>query len=115
MATHEPQPARVNRKLKTKQKIKEAALPLDDYLHAATAVLPGGILREIRMPSRGSSTVAVCLWAPGGIRPKGGNIVLLNRATAGVLSIDRASDAPLSRKLVELANVIHKTELGDWR
>jgi uncharacterized iron-regulated membrane protein len=85
---------------------------LDDYVRAAVAVVPGGIVRELRMPGRGSSTVSVYLWAPGDIRPKGGNVVLLNRASAGVLSVNRSAEAPFSQKLIELANAIHKTELG---
>jgi uncharacterized iron-regulated membrane protein len=38
--------------------------------------------------------------------------LLLNPASAGVLSVTRSAEAPFSEKLVELANAIHKTELG---
>jgi uncharacterized iron-regulated membrane protein len=87
-------------------------LPLDDYVRAAVAAVPGGVVRELRMPSRGLRAVSVSLWTPGDIRPKGGNVVLLSRAPVHVLAVERSSDAPLSRKLVEFANALHKTELG---
>jgi uncharacterized iron-regulated membrane protein len=110
MVTRERQPTPRNRKMK--REAPERVLLLDNYVRAAVGAVPGGIVRELRMPSRGSSTVSVYLWAPGDIRPKGGNVVLLSRASAGVLSVNRSTEAPLSQKLVELANAIHKTEVG---
>jgi uncharacterized iron-regulated membrane protein len=110
--TRERQPPRRDRKVKSDRKASEGALPLDNYVRAAVAAVPGGTVREMRMNGRGNSTVSVSLYAPGDIRPKGGNVVVLSRASAGVVSVNRSPEAPLSQKLVELANAIHKTELG---
>jgi uncharacterized iron-regulated membrane protein len=81
-------------------------LPLDEYVRVAAASVPGGIVRELRPPSRGRSVVSVAMWAPGDIRPKGGTVVLLYPSSAKVLSVERSAG------FVELANAIHKTELG---
>jgi uncharacterized iron-regulated membrane protein len=87
-------------------------LPLDDYVHAAAATLPGGVVKELRLPGRGSNAVSLTVRASGDLRRKGSNIVLLDPVSAKVISVERASAAPLSVKFVELANAIHKTELG---
>ena len=110
--TREPRLTQGSRTIRTAGKASEHTAPLDDYVRAAVTAVPGGIVRELRMPSRGSSTVSAYLWAPGDIRPKGGNVVLLNRASANVLSMNRSAEAPISQKLVELANAIHKSEVG---
>jgi uncharacterized iron-regulated membrane protein len=85
---------------------------LDGYLAAAESAIPGGIVRELRLPGRGGPAVVVTLWTSSDIRPKGGNTVTLDAATNQVVSVSRSADAPFSRKFVELANAIHKTELG---
>jgi uncharacterized iron-regulated membrane protein len=90
----------------------QRSLPLDAYMHAALAAVPGGAVRELRMPARGIRVVSVVVAAPGDIRPKGESIVRLSRSSAAVVSVERSSQAPLSRRLVSLANAIHKTELG---
>jgi uncharacterized iron-regulated membrane protein len=112
LATGKPQAPREARKPDAERKSTKQALPLDDYVRAATAAIPGGIVREVRMPKKGRAEVSVTLWAPGDIRPKGESVVLLSRTSGRVLSVDRTSEAPLSKKLVALANAIHKTELG---
>jgi uncharacterized iron-regulated membrane protein len=91
---------------------QKSLLPLDEYVHAATDALPGGIVREIHLSGGQISAVSLTLWKSGDIRPKGGNTVLLDPASAKVISVERASAAPPSVKLVDLANAIHKTELG---
>jgi uncharacterized iron-regulated membrane protein len=105
-----PPPAKKKDVLKSKA-IKEY-LPLQEYVGAAATAIPNGVARELRMPSRGRRTVSISMWAPGDIRPKGGNTVYLDPAGATVVSIELAAASPLSRKLVDLANAIHKTELG---
>jgi uncharacterized iron-regulated membrane protein len=90
----------------------KSLLPLDEYLRAATTALPGGVVREMRLASRGSNAVSLTVWTSSDIRRKGGNIVLLDPVSARVISVERVSAAPLSAKFVELANAIHKTELG---
>ena len=87
-------------------------LSLDEYIRAATAAIPHGVVREMRLASRGANSVSIAIWTQGDIRPKGGNTVLLDPASARVISVERASAASLSVKFVELANAIHKTELG---
>jgi uncharacterized iron-regulated membrane protein len=87
-------------------------LPLDEYIRVAASAIPGGMVRELKMPKNGREAVSVTLWTPSDIRPKGESVVLLNEDSARVLSVDRSADAPLSKRLVALANAIHKTELG---
>jgi uncharacterized iron-regulated membrane protein len=91
---------------------RKSLLPLDEYVRAAAAALPGGVVKELRLPSRGSNAVSLTVRLSGDLRRKGANIVLLDPASAKVISVERASAAPLSVKFVELANSIHKTELG---
>jgi uncharacterized iron-regulated membrane protein len=87
-------------------------LPLDQYFRVAAAAIPNGVIRELRLPSRGQSAVSVTIWTPGDIRPKGGNLVLLDPSYATILSIEPSSEWPPSKKLLEFANAIHKTEWG---
>jgi uncharacterized iron-regulated membrane protein len=108
----ERQPPPEQRRLGADRKSAKRALPLDDYVQAAAAAIPGGVVRELKMPKPDRGEVSIQLWTPGDIRPNGDSVVLLTSATARVLSVDRSSDAPLSRKLAALANAIHKTELG---
>ena len=103
---------REDRKRDSDRKSARGTLPLDEYIRAAASAIPGGIVRELKMPKNGREAVSVTLWTPSDIRPKGESVVLLNEASAGVLSVDRSADAPLSKRLVALANAIHKTELG---
>ena len=91
---------------------RKSLLPLDEYVRAATAALPGGVVKELRLPARGSNPVSLTIRLSTDLRRKGSNIVLLDPASAKVISVERASAAPLSVKFVELANAIHKTELG---
>jgi uncharacterized iron-regulated membrane protein len=90
----------------------KSLLPLDEYVRAAAGALPGGVVKELRLPGRGSNAVSLTLRTSSDLRRKGSNIVLLDPVSAKVISVERASAAPLSVKFVELANAIHKTELG---
>jgi uncharacterized iron-regulated membrane protein len=81
-------------------------LALDKYVQVAGAVVPDGIVRELRLPTRGRPVVSVAMWAPSDIRPKGGTVILLDPSSGRVLSVERSSG------FVDLANAIHKTELG---
>lgn len=110
LITGAPQPAR--QEAAAGPRSPKRTRPLDDYIRTAVAVIPGGVVRELRMPSRRRPAVAVYLWAPGDIRPKGENTVFLDPASGSVLSVDRSGDAPLSGRLLELANAVHKAELG---
>lgn len=112
LAAGEPQRSREERIRAADRKSGKRTLLLDDYVRAAAAAIPGGIVRELKIPKSGREEVSVQLWTPGDIRPKGDSVVLLSRASAAVLSVDRWSHAPLSKRLVALANAIHKTELG---
>ena len=81
-------------------------------MRTATIALPGGVVKELRLPGHGSNTVSLTVRLSTDLRRKGSNIVLLDPASAKVVAVERASAAPLSAKFVELANAIHKTELG---
>ena len=106
-ATGEPQPSPPLVPAGTSQDLR----PLDEYLRAAAASIPGGVVRELRLPSSGRPIVSITIWAPGDARPRGGNVVYLDPSSANVLSVERS--APWSsKKLVDFANAIHKTEVG---
>jgi uncharacterized iron-regulated membrane protein len=94
------------------RKSKKPLLPLEEYVRTATAALPDGVVRELRLPSKGGNPVSLTVWEFGDLRGKGLNVVTLDPASANVISVERASAAPHSVRLVELANGIHKTELG---
>jgi uncharacterized iron-regulated membrane protein len=81
-------------------------LAWDEYVRAASTSVPGGMVREVRLPTRGRSVVSVAMSWPGDIRPKGGTVVILDPSSARVLSVGHSSG------FVDLANAIHKTELG---
>jgi uncharacterized iron-regulated membrane protein len=87
-------------------------LPIDAYLKTAMVSVPDGVVRELRMPKEGRSTVTITLSATGDIRPKGGNTVVLDAASGEVVSVERSATWPASKKLEEYANAIHKVEYG---
>jgi uncharacterized iron-regulated membrane protein len=91
----------------TTGRAKDKLLAPDEYIRAAAASVQGGVVRELRLPNRGHAAVSVVMWAPGDVRPKGTTVVQLDPASAQVLSVERSS-----RGLIDLANAIHKTELG---
>ena len=112
LATGQRQAQREMPRVKPSGRTPEHLLPLDAYLQPAIAAIPGGMIREVRLPSRAHPAVSITLWAPGDFRFKGENVVAVDPNSARVISIERSSNAPLSRRLVALANAIHKTELG---
>jgi uncharacterized iron-regulated membrane protein len=85
--------------------------PLDEYVRAAAASIPAGVVRELRLPTRNRPTVSVAMWAPGDLRPKGTDVVLLDPSSAKVLSVERSSSL-LSKQFVDLSDAIHKSEWG---
>jgi uncharacterized iron-regulated membrane protein len=87
-------------------------LPLETYLQTAIRSVPDSVVREVRMREKGRSTVTVTLSTPSDIRPKGGNTVILDASSGNVISVERSTTSPLSRKLEDYANAIHKAELG---
>ena len=96
-----------------KSRSKSSLQPLDDYVRAAQAAFPDGHPRELRLRGKAGG-VSLSLWEPSDLRPKGGTVISLDPATAAVVSVERSSQAPLSRRFVELCNAVHKVELGGW-
>jgi uncharacterized iron-regulated membrane protein len=97
---------------RTKRGLHKPLRALDEYVRAAAAAIPGGVVREVRITGRDGNSVSIAIRAPGDIRAKGASTVLLDPASAQVVSVELASAAPYSARFVELANAIHKTELG---
>lgn len=86
--------------------------PLAEYMQAAVLALPGGVVRELRLPSNDHAPVSLTLWTPGDARPKGTNVVYLDPSSARVLSVEQSRGLLSSKRLVDFADAIHKTELG---
>ena len=111
----EPRPQSNNAMAKTvrgSRRSTQDLLALDEYVRLAATSVPGAVVRELHMPNRKNALVSVAMWVPGDVRPKGGTTVLLDPSSAKVISIDRSPAWFSSKGLVELANAIHKTELG---
>jgi len=92
-----------SRKTRAERGERLQLLSLADYVRAAEGAVAGGVIRELRL----SGGVSAMLWAPGDLRPKGASLVVLDVASAKILSVQRPGPS-----LVEYANAIHKVELG---
>ena len=86
-------------------------LPLESLIQAALHEIPGGQLREVRLPQNSTSPVTVRIWHAGDFRPEGSNQVTLNPATAAVLAIDRAASWTPAKRAIMAPTPIH---FGEW-
>ncbi len=88
------------------------AQPLEAYVQAARAALPGGIVRELRFPSSAGSPVTARMWLPGDFRMEGSNQAALDPATARVLSVDSAAAWSTATRVTQSAGPRHDAEWG---
>jgi uncharacterized iron-regulated membrane protein len=86
--------------------------PWTEYAQAAVLALPGGVVRELRLPNNNRAPVSLTVWTPGDARPKGTNVVYLDPSTASVLAVEPSGALLSSKRIGDFADAIHKTELG---
>lgn len=86
--------------------------PWSEYAQAAALALPGGVVRELRLPNNDRAPVSLTVWTPGDARPKGTNVVYLDPSTASVLAVEPSGALLSSKRIGDFADAIHKTELG---
>lgn len=84
---------------------------LAEIMAAANAAIPGGKIREMRMPE-GDGPVQVRMWAPGDFRFLGNNVVTVNAADARVLGVDRYEGKPSGDRLAQALAGLHYDEWG---
>lgn len=84
---------------------------LGEIMAAAQSALPGGAIREIRMPE-GDGNVQVRMWLPSDFRSLGNNVVFLSSGSAEVLAIDRYSQKASSNRIVQAMAGLHYDEWG---
>jgi uncharacterized iron-regulated membrane protein len=94
------------------RRIPQDSPALAEYVRLAANSVPGAVVRELRMPNRKNALISIAMWVPGDVRPKGATTVLLDPSSAKIISIEHSPSWFSSKGLIELANAIHKTELG---
>ena len=87
-------------------------MPLDSYVAAAVESVPGGAVREIRLPQAADRPVVVRIWRNGDYREEGSNQVSLDPATAEVVAVDKPANWSAARKLASVPSPIHYAEWG---
>jgi len=84
-----------------------AAAGLDTVAARARAAVPGGILRQIKLPKRPGEPVEALVKTPLDGHADGNTRVYLDPGTAGVIRVDRFRDLPLGRRAVLLMESLH--------
>lgn len=83
---------------------------LAQVVAAAEQALPGGSIREIRLPE-GNGNVQIRMWLPGDFRALGNNVIYVDSATARVLGVDLYSAKPPQSRFVQAMAGLH---YGEW-
>lgn len=86
--------------------------PLEDYRKAVSTSIPGGEIREIRLPEPANGTLQLRVWAPGDYRHSGNNRIILNAADLLVRSTTRFATAAPSIKVAQGVAALHYAEWG---
>jgi uncharacterized iron-regulated membrane protein len=89
-----------------------APATLEEYVVAAEHAIPGGTVRQLRLPRTPDRPVNARIRMPGDLRQGGSGRVNLQPATARVLSIDRPEDWPISKSIVQASTPLHYAEWG---
>ncbi len=87
-------------------------LNLEKYVEAARNAVPDCQVRRLVLPAGASRALTVYVHTRGDLRPGGSTRVFLDPATGGILGIDRPSDWPLARQIVQAATPIHFVQWG---
>lgn len=85
---------------------------LESYIAAAERVVPGGVLKQLRLPRTPDRPVTARIRTPGDLRQDGSTRVNLEPGTARILSIDKPEDWPVSKAIVQAATPLHYAEWG---
>lgn len=83
---------------------------LGDIFAAAERAIPGGVIREIRLPE-GYSNVQVRMWRPGDFRSLGNNVVTVDRVSAAIVATDLYSSKPAANRFMQAMAGLH---YGEW-
>jgi uncharacterized iron-regulated membrane protein len=89
----------------------EGRSALDEYIAAAKRAVPGGTVRQLRVPPTAGRPVIARLWFPDDLPEKGSTRVSLDPGTARVTAVDRPGEQPLARRIVQAATPLH---YGEW-
>jgi uncharacterized iron-regulated membrane protein len=111
LARIEPEePVPVIREPHAAQSSAHVPATLNDLIAAAERAIPGGAIREIRMPD-GDGPVRIRMWRTGDFRSLGNNVVTLDRGSARVLSVDLYAIRPDGNRFVQAMAGLH---YGEW-
>jgi uncharacterized iron-regulated membrane protein len=101
---------RAPRKARKARPAAEAACaPLSQIAHAAQDAIPGGHLREIRVPTD-CGNVQIRMWRAGDFRTTGDNVVMVSGATGAVLSADLYANRPTVSRFNQAMTGLHHAE-----
>lgn len=84
---------------------------LGELMSAARRALPGGRIREIRMPE-GGGAAQIRMWLPGDFRDLGNNVVYVSGADARVIGVDRYAERSGPAKFTQAVAGMHYDEWG---
>jgi uncharacterized iron-regulated membrane protein len=84
---------------------------LEEYLAAAERAIPGGAVKQLRLPRTPDRPVTARIRIPGDLRQDGSARVNLEPSTARVMSFDKPDDWTLSKSIVQAATPLH---YGEW-
>jgi uncharacterized iron-regulated membrane protein len=84
---------------------------LEKYLAAAERAVPGGTVRQLRIPPTPDRPVIARLWLPGDLQQTGSTRVSFEPGTARVLVVDKPAEWPLPKRIVRAATPLH---YGEW-
>lgn len=105
-----PVPADVRPSRRAHDESRPERAGLAPVIAAAEKALPGGAVREIRLPE-GNGNVQIRMWLPGDFRSLGNNIVYVDSVTARVLAVDLYSTKLPQSRFVQAMAGLH---YGEW-
>jgi uncharacterized iron-regulated membrane protein len=88
-----------------------ARTTLEGYIAAAERAVPGGAVRQLRLPTTPRRPITARIRMPGDLRQGGSTRVNLEPGTGRVLSLDRPEDWPIPKSIVQAATPLH---YGEW-
>jgi uncharacterized iron-regulated membrane protein len=91
-----------------------APATLEEYVVAAERAIPGGTVRQLRLPRTPDRPVNARIRMPGDLRQGGSARVNLEPVTARILSIERPEDWPISKSIVQASTPLHYGEWGGF-
>lgn len=89
------------------------AVGLGDWIHSAQLAIPGGIIREIRLPEA-AGAVQFRIWREGDFRSTGNNTVLIDPVTAAVVQTQLYRSQPPRSRFLQAMTGLHYGEWGGF-